>query len=98
MVDLAPMAEHRNHVRHVFINWKKSDKGMILKNMFSKIVRSTYMAEFNEALDALKPKDIVAYEDFIGRDITKFYKVFINPSVVSDMILNNTSKLSMDTL
>lgn len=91
--ELAPIEVHRNYARHVFINWKKSNKGIILKNLFWKIVRSTYMAEFNEYLDALKARDrdIGAYEDFSGRDITKFCKVFITPSSVSDMILNNTT-------
>lgn len=92
VAEYAPMAEHRNCARHVFINWKKSNKGIILKNLFWKIVRSTYQAEFNHNLDALKAKNVGAYEDFMARDFTKFCKVFINPTSTSDMILNNTSE------
>lgn len=88
----APMAEHRNCARHVFMNWKKSTNGLILKDLFWKCIKSTYHVEFNANLDELKAKDQKAYEDFIGRDITKFCKVFINPDSVSDMILNNTSE------
>lgn len=92
VAELAPMAVHRNCARHVFINWKKTNKGIVLKNLFWRIVRSTHMADFNKNLDALKAKDVSAYEDFIGRDITKFCKVFIDPSSVSDMVLNNTTE------
>lgn len=49
------------------------------------------MAEYNEALDKLKRRNQAAYDDFIERDTTKFCKVFIDPSSVSDMILNNIS-------
>lgn len=74
------------------MNWKKSHKGVTLKNLLWKIVRCTYMGAYNATLDTLKKENIRAYEDFIGRDITKFCKVFINPNSLSDMILNNTSE------
>ncbi|XP_057792989.1 uncharacterized protein LOC131009591 [Salvia miltiorrhiza] len=67
---LAPMAEHRNCARHVYMNWKKSHKGSSLKNIFWSIVKSTYVQEYNMKLEELKAENAAAYEDFISRDIT----------------------------
>lgn len=50
------------------------------------------MEAYNEALDLMKKEDVGAYEDFIGRDTTKFCKVFFDDNTVSDMHLNNTSE------
>lgn len=90
--DVAPLADHRNCARHVYINWKKNNKGLILRNLFWRTVRSTNLVEYNAALDAMKKADAAAYTNFIGRDTTKFCKVFFNPQTVSDTILNNISE------
>lgn len=68
VAEMAPLATHRNCARQCLHNWKKSHKGVTLKNMFWRVVRSTYMEEYNEALDVLKKENLGAYEDFIGTD------------------------------
>lgn len=90
--DYAPHVEHRNCARHAYINWKKSHKGRNLKNMPCTAVRCTYLWRYNKALDTMKKDNERAYGDLIGRDITKFYKIFINLSYTRDMILNNFSE------
>ncbi|XP_057779015.1 uncharacterized protein LOC130997639 [Salvia miltiorrhiza] len=90
--DLAPFATHRNCARHVYSNWKKTHKGATLKNILWKVVRATYLEEYNLALQEMEKENAVAHEDFIGRDPKKFCKAFIEPAVVCDMILNNVSE------
>ncbi|XP_048235721.1 uncharacterized protein LOC125371226 [Ricinus communis] len=52
--NLAPFAEYRNCVRHVYYNWKKEFKGQVLKNMFWSAARSTYEAAYKEVIDQIK--------------------------------------------
>lgn len=66
--EVAPLATHRNCARHVYINWKKSHKGEILRNLFWRVVRAPYLQEYNIALDDMKRDDVSAYNDFIERD------------------------------
>ncbi|XP_057790453.1 uncharacterized protein LOC131007556 [Salvia miltiorrhiza] len=90
--DLAPFAEHRNCARHVYMNWKKQFKGVTLKHMFWEGVRSSYKEEWDAAMDKLKAENMVAYENFIERDPSRFCKAFISTACVSDMVDNNVSE------
>ncbi|XP_057808548.1 uncharacterized protein LOC131023028 [Salvia miltiorrhiza] len=67
------MAEHRNCARHVYMNWKKQHKATSLKNIFWSIVKSTYVQEYNMKLEELKKENVAAYDDFISRDVKRFY-------------------------
>ncbi|XP_057774503.1 uncharacterized protein LOC130993584 [Salvia miltiorrhiza] len=94
---LAPLAEHRNCARHVYMNWKKQHKGTSLKNIFWGIVKSTYEQEYKLKLEELKAENVAAYEDFVARDVKRFCKAFISLSPCSDMVDNNIARHSMAT-
>ncbi|XP_047983687.1 uncharacterized protein LOC125224347 [Salvia hispanica] len=87
--DLLPMAEHRNCARHIYANWKKTHKGPALKQHFWKIVRSTYMEEYDGACHELEKEDGQAYADLMDKNPSKFCKAFLTPVQCSDAILNN---------
>ncbi|XP_057793275.1 uncharacterized protein LOC131009889 [Salvia miltiorrhiza] len=89
---LVPYAEHRNCARHVYMNWKKDHKGSVLKNIFWRAVRATYLEDYKQAIEDMKQEDVAAFQDFINRDVKRFCKVFLSTNVCSDMVDNNISE------
>ncbi|XP_042018903.1 uncharacterized protein LOC121766704 [Salvia splendens] len=89
---LLPSAEHKNCARHIYANWKKTHKGPLLKQHFWKLVRSTYMEEYEIACRELEKEDGQAYADLMDKNPSKFCKAFLTPSNCSDVILNNVCK------
>ena len=55
--ELIPLVEHRNCARHIYANWKKVHKGPKLKQLFWKLVRSTYRQEYDLACKELESED-----------------------------------------
>lgn len=92
IAELAPHAEHRNCVRHVYCNWKKIHKGQTLKNIFWKIAKSTYVEAYKLALEELKDEDYDAYQNFLEREPKRFCKAFISTRPLCDIIDNNVSE------
>ncbi|XP_057811287.1 uncharacterized protein LOC131025510 [Salvia miltiorrhiza] len=90
--ELAPLAEHRNCARHVYMNWKKQFKGVALKNLFWQAVRATYVEEWDAVMETLKTENMMAYDDLLNRDPTRFCKAFFSTCCVSDMMDNNVSE------
>ncbi|XP_057775820.1 uncharacterized protein LOC130994774 [Salvia miltiorrhiza] len=92
LADLAPMVEHRNCARHAYANWNKKNKGIHLKNMFWSCVRSTYLEEWQMAVDEMRKENEQAYLDFMEREPAKFCKAFISTHCKCDMVDNNISE------
>ncbi|XP_042022963.1 uncharacterized protein LOC121770266 [Salvia splendens] len=84
---LLPLAEHRNCARHIYANWKKTHKGPLLKQHFWKIVRSTYLEEYEIACRELEKEDGQAYADLMDKNPSRFCKAFLTPGNCSDVIL-----------
>ncbi|XP_057793143.1 uncharacterized protein LOC131009751 [Salvia miltiorrhiza] len=55
-------------------------------------VRSSYKEEWDASMDKLKAENMMAYENFIERDPSRFCKAFISTACVSDMVDNNVSE------
>ncbi|XP_042032342.1 uncharacterized protein LOC121779059 [Salvia splendens] len=86
---LLPLAKHRNCARHIYANWKKTHKGPLLKQLFWKLVRSTYMEEYAITCRELEKEDGQAYADLMDKNPSRFRKAFLTPGNCSDAILNN---------
>ena len=89
MQEHIPLAEHRNCARHIYANWKKTHKGPALKQLFWKLVRSTYMEEYDASCKELEIEDGQAYADLMDKNPSRFCKAFLSPIQCSDAILNN---------
>ncbi|XP_057791356.1 uncharacterized protein LOC131008500 [Salvia miltiorrhiza] len=57
----APRAEHRNCARHIYMNWKKDNKGATLKIIFWKAVRATTEQQYKKVLEEMKAESVGAY-------------------------------------
>ncbi|XP_047978418.1 uncharacterized protein LOC125220303 [Salvia hispanica] len=55
--EIISMAEHINCARNIYANWKKTHKGPALKQLFWKLLRSTYMQEYVGACRELEKED-----------------------------------------
>ncbi|XP_057803469.1 uncharacterized protein LOC131018780 [Salvia miltiorrhiza] len=96
---LVPHSEHRNCACHVYMNWKKEHKGAILKNIFWRAVRSTYVQEYKLALEEMKKENIAAYQSFIQQDVKKFCKRRSSLILWSDRLrnlINDIEKVTND--
>ncbi|KAL1545789.1 hypothetical protein AAHA92_22473 [Salvia divinorum] len=71
--NLIPLAEHRNCVRHIYSNWRKTHKDPSLKGLFWKVVTSMYIEEYNLARRELERYNAHAYVDLMDRNPTRFY-------------------------
>ncbi|XP_057769544.1 uncharacterized protein LOC130989579 [Salvia miltiorrhiza] len=74
------------------MNWKKVHKGQTLKNIFFRAVYATFEAEIKLAVQEMKEESMAAFEDFMGRDTSKFCKAFISTHPKSDSVDNNISE------
>ncbi|XP_057779504.1 uncharacterized protein LOC130998088 [Salvia miltiorrhiza] len=92
LANLAPMFEHRNCARHAYANWNKKHKSIHLKNMFWSCVRTTYVEEWQMAVDEMRKVNKQAYLDFMEREPAKFCKVFISTQCKCYMVDNNISE------
>ncbi|XP_057803697.1 uncharacterized protein LOC131019029 [Salvia miltiorrhiza] len=88
----APRAEHKNCARHIYMNWKKDNKGATLKTLFWRAVRSSTVQHYNKVIEKMKAESVGAYQDFIGREVSKFCKAFLSFNPKSDMVDNNISE------
>ncbi|XP_057784942.1 uncharacterized protein LOC131002463 [Salvia miltiorrhiza] len=88
----APRAEYRNCARHIYMNWKNENKGATLKTIFWKAVRATTEQQYKKVLEEMKAESVGAYQSFIERDTSKFFKAFLSFTPCSDMIDNNISE------
>ena len=67
----------------------RKSKGPKLKQLFRKLVRSTYRQEYALACKELKSEDGQAFADLMAKNPSKFCKAFLTTTQCSDSILNN---------
>ncbi|XP_042051708.1 uncharacterized protein LOC121797038 [Salvia splendens] len=68
---------------------KKNHKGPKLKQLFWKLVRSTYMQEYELACRELEKENGQAFADLMDKNPSSFCRAFLTPTQCSDAILNN---------
>lgn len=74
---------------HIYANWKKAYKGEELKKLFWLVVNSTYEAEFNTHIEALRILDAKGCDDFMKEGPNRFCKAFINTMPTCNAITSN---------
>ena len=81
--------KHKNYARHIYANWKKVHNDIGYKELFWKVVYSTYEPKYKAKLKVLKEKNAETADGFVRRDPNLFCKAFILTECRCDSADNN---------
>ena len=87
-----PQYEHRICCRHLYNNLRKNHLGVLIRELFWKIAKATYKAEFDRPMDELKGIDKDAYSWLQDHSTTIWARHMFSEDGLSDTMLNNMCK------
>nr|XP_043623662.1 uncharacterized protein LOC122595376 [Erigeron canadensis] len=74
--DVMPRAEHKQCARHIYENFRKLYSGVEFRNLFWKAAKSTYMAQYEAAMQEIKVANPNAYNYLIERNPKSWCRAF----------------------
>ncbi|GAB2276524.1 hypothetical protein Dimus_039195 [Dionaea muscipula] len=89
VADLFPEAAHRFCVRHLYNNFKKDHKGLVLKQLFWKAARSTTIPSFTNVMEEIMNVNRDAYDWLVARPPTHWSRSHFDTFPKCDILLNN---------
>lgn len=87
-----PSAEHRQCARHIYANFRKRFSGVLFRNLFWKISKSSYPTLFEENMDELKKANIDAYNYLKQRDPSSWCRAFFSTNAACEAVENGISE------
>ncbi|XP_023889788.1 uncharacterized protein LOC112001856 [Quercus suber] len=88
-IDNWPQYEHRICCRHLYNNLRKNHPGVLIRELFWKVAKATYKAEFDRLMDELKGIDEDAHSWLQDHSTTILARHMFSEDGLSDTILNN---------
>jgi len=86
---LLPRAEHRMCARHVYANLRKQWRGVIFREVFWKIAKSTNEVHFKKHMKEMQDLDAKAWEFLEKKDPKYFCRLYVNTHAKCDSVDNN---------
>ncbi|KAK9998276.1 hypothetical protein SO802_017879 [Lithocarpus litseifolius] len=91
-IDNWPQYEHRICCRHLYNNLRKNHPGVLIRELFWKVAKATYKAEFDRLMDELKGIDEDAHNWLEDHSATIWARHMFSEDGLSDTVLNNMCK------
>ncbi|XP_065871745.1 uncharacterized protein [Euphorbia lathyris] len=90
--EIMTAAEHRECARHILANWAKKWRGVERRNVFWRVAKSTFEAEFKDWLEELSKLGENIVPQLLTYEKEKWCKVYFNTDTKCDSVDNNISK------
>nr|XP_043630529.1 uncharacterized protein LOC122601860 [Erigeron canadensis] len=90
--DILPNAEHRQCARHIYANFRKKFNGVLYRNLFWRICKSSHPTLFDENMKQLKEAHIDAYNYLMKREPKTWCRAFFRSGIACEAVENGISE------
>nr|XP_043633203.1 uncharacterized protein LOC122604374 [Erigeron canadensis] len=90
--DILPNAEHRQCARHIYGNFRKKLSGVLYRNLFWRICKSSQPTLFDENMKELKEANIDAYNYLMKREPKTWCRAFFRSGIACEAVENGISE------